>query len=86
MLKITTTMIHPETGEIMYETENVKTVVLDNKHIAYLDSNTGDYCVACFNKQIMDVHYYNYFNHCLPKADYLYCACETVLLRKSVPL
>lgn len=81
MMKITTTMIHPETGDIMYETENVKTVVLDNKHVGYED-NEG-YHVACFNKQIMNVHFNSYTilgEH--PQVEYLICACKTEMKYK----
>jgi hypothetical protein len=78
MMKITTTMIHPETGEIIHHVEDIETVVLDNNHVAYRDSDTLDYHVACFDMKIYDVAHYIRHGviHCI--------ACDSKMKFKEV--
>lgn len=62
MMKITTTMIHPETGEIIHHVQNVETVVLDHEHVAYRDDEY-DYRVACFDVDVGYPDVAHYIRH-----------------------
>jgi hypothetical protein len=84
MQTITTTTIHPTTGEIMQSEEKINCVVLDNKHIAHRDSVTGRYCVSCFNNGIEDVHTQSSMS-CITGVEYTTCyACKAKMEFKEV--
>jgi len=75
MQTVTTTTVHPTTGEIIRHVEKVETVELDNKHVAHRNT-TRRYVVSCFEKGIDDVSTQSSMS-CVTGIEYVECyACK----------
>ena len=81
MITITTTIMHPTTGEIIRTIREIESVELDGNHVTYADDDR--YCVACFVHGIRDVSVHEIISDGI---DYLECyACKARMEFKEVP-